>query len=153
MDALVVVLAMASMYIEYKLIMGFPRIGHFIGSRPYISLGFSLGLSVLLGMFFGAAGLIVMVAGIASTAVMSVLVYPLVRTGQVERMHKGGRQVKQAWDDNWESTQALIAAIASIFQLAFKLIAFVFGVLAFILKMLGKVTTRLNSIGANSTTA
>lgn len=84
MVAIIVVLTIASCFFEYKIVTKVPVVGWLLRKYPVASLLFSLGLSMLLGMFFGAAGVMVFVAGICSTMIM-VPVYALMRDGKLER--------------------------------------------------------------------
>lgn len=84
---LILVLAAAGVYVEMKAIKSVPWFGRFLARYRLASLGFSLGLSVLLGSFFGAAGLIVFGAGIVST-VMIQPYYAMMKNGQLEMVRQ-----------------------------------------------------------------
>jgi hypothetical protein len=91
------VLVLVSCFAEYKLVISWdalykimshdtyklPLIGKEINTKM-IPLMFSMCLSMLLGMMFGAAGLIVFVGGLASTACMQP-VYAMMRNGTWDR--------------------------------------------------------------------
>lgn len=75
------VLGIASAFIEIKFVKGSPwfanvmQVGLKIPFTPWtvsaqmINIGFSVGLSALLGVFFGATGLVALFAGIVSTCI------------------------------------------------------------------------------------
>lgn len=68
MIAMIVVLAAVSVWIEIKLLRRIKVLRSVNQKSPLAGLGMSLGISALLGAVFGAAGVIVLIAGLLSTA-------------------------------------------------------------------------------------
>jgi hypothetical protein len=62
------VLGLASIYLELKIVKSIPQLGWAVKKFAIVGVVFSLALSVVLGGIFGAAGIVVMIAGICSTA-------------------------------------------------------------------------------------
>lgn len=62
------VLGLASIYLELKIVKSVPALGWAVKRFGIVGVVFSLFLSVVLGGIFGAAGIVVMIAGICSTA-------------------------------------------------------------------------------------
>lgn len=62
------VLAIAAAFIEFRLFYTVPILKKLVEKSAAIGIGMSLLLSLLIGTMFGAAGLVVMVAGMLSTA-------------------------------------------------------------------------------------
>jgi len=65
------ILTVASCAIEYKITDKRPAVRAWLGSHRLVALAASLGLSLLLGTLFGAAGMICFGAGMLSTIVMN----------------------------------------------------------------------------------
>lgn len=66
---LALALCLASCFIEWMLYYNFPRLVDFIvHGKRWLNIVFSLGLSALLGVTFGAEGVTIMIAGVCSTA-------------------------------------------------------------------------------------
>lgn len=61
---------------ELFLVYKIPELAHMLEHNALLAIGFSLGLSWLLGFIFGAAGLIVIFAGVGST-VCTAIIYKL----------------------------------------------------------------------------
>lgn len=81
----IIVLALAGCYIEARLVNSWPPLGRLLERHRDIALIFSLGLSMVLGMVFGAGGVLIFAGGIVST-VLIVPWYWLRRTGNLERL-------------------------------------------------------------------
>lgn len=70
MIVLVILLTGAAMYVELRLIRAVPLLERLVTVNPLVSLLWSVVLSLVLGSIFGAAGVIVMAAGVLSTALL-----------------------------------------------------------------------------------
>ena len=66
----ILLLAGASLYVEIRLGRALPWLKRVFQANALTSLGCSLGLSLLLGAVFGAAGVMVFAAGVLSTAII-----------------------------------------------------------------------------------
>lgn len=73
MIALMLVLAVPSCFIEYKLTSNKPAVRAFFANHKLAALLFSTAVSAMFGAIFGAAGLIVFGAGMLSTMGMLVI--------------------------------------------------------------------------------
>lgn len=73
MIALMLVLAVPSCFVEYKLTSNRPAVRMFFAEHKLAALGFSTAVSALFGIIFGAAGLIVFGAAMLSTMGMLVI--------------------------------------------------------------------------------
>jgi hypothetical protein len=125
-------LVAAAIYVEVRLINALPWLGRLLTRHRDLALFFSIGLSVLLGGLFGAAGVLVFAGGILS----SVLVQPYYaarRNGQLDRLRKAydGRrsETRAALDKHRETIShrvqqgvALVRLVAAILVLPFKLV-------------------------------
>lgn len=84
MFELIILLACAQSYIEYKVCESFPWVRDLCARNRMVNLGFSLALSGLATAFFGAGGMVVFASGIFST-VMMIPYYVMVRNGSWDR--------------------------------------------------------------------
>lgn len=67
MIVMVILIAGAALYFELRLVRSVPELRRIFERNPLISLAGSLVISLALGTVFGAAGVVVFVAGILST--------------------------------------------------------------------------------------
>lgn len=96
---LIMVLASAGCYVEIKLIATWPWFGNLVSRYRLASLAFSLGLSILIAIPFGATGLIVFAAGLVSTAMMQPY-YALRKNGGLEVIRAKKIAARQSYHDN-----------------------------------------------------
>lgn len=66
--SMALILAVASAYIEFKILKAVPLLGRWNRKSMAFGLVLSFAISAALGALFGAAGLVVMMAGVVSTA-------------------------------------------------------------------------------------
>lgn len=143
MDTLMVILTLSSMFAEYKIATGTGFVGRFVARNPIVSFVFSVIFSLMLGMFFGAAGLIAMTAGILSSMFM-VPVYWALREGHIAKIHAAGHMTKAKLSANQEAFVAFGKASWAIALLVWAVVCFLIGVLVFLVKCLGWVANRWN---------
>lgn len=73
-----IMLTLASSMIEWILYYNFPRLVALMHGRTWLDIVFSMCLSVVMGAFFGANGVVIMIAGMAST-VLTPMGMPFIR--------------------------------------------------------------------------
>lgn len=101
---MIVVLAACCIWVEMRVVNSCSPLGYLLERTKVGSAVFSLGLSVLLGMFFGAAGLIVFAAGVLSTVAIQPW-YAMRRNGTLGKVHA----TKQRYKDDYQARRSVYA--------------------------------------------
>jgi hypothetical protein len=98
MFVMIIVMAACGVWLEMRVVNSCSPLGNLLERTKVGSALFSLGLSVLLGMFFGAVGLIVFVSGMLSTVVIQPW-YAMRRSGVLAQWHAAKMRFKQTLTD------------------------------------------------------
>lgn len=130
MFLLIIMLACAGTYVEMKAIASFPAFGRFVSKYRLASLAFSFGLSILLAIPFGAAGLMVFAAGLLST-VMIQPYYALMKSGRLDDIRTKRAEITKMYYQRKDSylrraqqTWAILFFVWKIMIIPFKVIFF-----------------------------
>lgn len=105
MFAMIIVMAACGVWIEMRIVNSCSPLGDLLERTKVGSALFSLGLSVLLGMLFGAAGLIVFVSGILSTVIIQPW-YAMRANGSLAKVRAKKAQVRQNMADTKDAINA-----------------------------------------------
>lgn len=137
MMALIVLLTAISVAFEIKLVRKVPALAKLLERFPLLSIFFSLGLSMMLGMFFGAAGFLVFVAGLLSTVVM-VPYYAAQRNGWIDTFLAKAKDGKVAISSHQAELVTFVTAVREIILLVMKVVGYALTTIMFVLTNLAK---------------
>lgn len=141
MFVMIIVMAACGVWLEMRVVNSCSPLGNLLERTKVGSAVFSLGLSVLLGMLFGAAGLIVFVSGILSTVAIQPW-YAMRRNGTLAQL----RAVKMRFKQTLTDRKDLYARRANQGITAVKavgtVVIFPFVVMGKILDFVDKVTSK-----------
>ena len=97
---LVLVLAGCSVWLELKILQKVPGLKKAVGRFALIGIFCSLALSYFLGVMFGASGIIIMMAGLLSTAIAE----PVRRSFKQTQEMQAKIETAKYWKTNTEET-------------------------------------------------
>lgn len=148
MLALVVLLTLVGVYIEIRLVSAAPAwFGNFLTRHRDAALVLSILLSVVLGSLFGAAGMIVAAAGIAS-AVATQPWYVMRQNGQLDRLRSLREERRERlalwWEVRRERFSRRYSQLRLAVKLALKIAALPFAAVGLLLDFAAWITTRMS---------